>query len=211
MAQGGLRGGQHHGAAGGAVLHGFENAEEQALARRREQVNAIEIGEAGKGGRIGVGDQPFAGIAALKGGCGQWRAAEEIVCQGLLAGAVLAFNGGHLHVGRGHISLHEQLAPGGADAHNLQGGRRLNFNEGEAGDGGLGLELSGGLHGSQRASPPWPNKQSVANRSLIGGGAKNMNRRDGGIFAARVGRCLVFFGPLRGLYRKRLEGSSEKI
>ena len=56
-----------------------------------------------------------------------------------------------------------------------------------------------------------PNRPYRANRGLIGARSKNMNRRDGGIFAARVGRCLVFFGPLRGLYRKRLEGSSEKI
>ena len=35
-------------------------------------------------------------------------------------------------------------------------GRRVGFDEREPGGGGLGLELSGALHGSQRASPPWP-------------------------------------------------------
>jgi hypothetical protein len=71
LAQRGLRGGQHHGAARRAVLEGLEHAQQQSLARRGEQVDAIQIGEAGEGGRIGVGDQPLAGVAALKAAAGQ--------------------------------------------------------------------------------------------------------------------------------------------
>ena len=92
LAQRGLRGGKQHGAARRAVLQRLENAQQQALAGRGEQVDAIEIGEAGEGGGIGVGDQPLAGVAALKAGAGQRRAAEEIAGQGLLAGAVFAFD-----------------------------------------------------------------------------------------------------------------------
>jgi hypothetical protein len=57
---------QEHGAAGRAVLHGFEDAEKQALSGRGEQVDAVKISKAGESGRVGVGDQPFAGVAALK-------------------------------------------------------------------------------------------------------------------------------------------------
>ena len=73
------------------------------------------------------------------------------------AGAVFAFDGGHLQVGRGHFSLHEELAPGSADADQMGCGGELHFDERETGEVGLrGLELRGALHGSQRASPPWP-------------------------------------------------------
>ena len=66
LAQRGLRGGEQDGAAGRAVLESAEDAEEQALSGRGEQVDAIEIGEAGEGGRVGVGGEPLAGIAALE-------------------------------------------------------------------------------------------------------------------------------------------------
>ena len=67
LAQRSLRRCEQNGAARRAVLKVFEDAEEQALAGRGEKVNAIEIGEAGKGGGIRVGSQPLAGVAALKG------------------------------------------------------------------------------------------------------------------------------------------------
>ena len=51
---------------GRTVLEGLENAEQQALSGRGEQVDAVEIGEAGEGGGIGVGGQPLAGVAALE-------------------------------------------------------------------------------------------------------------------------------------------------
>ena len=66
LAQRGLRRGEQDGAAGRAVLEGAENAEEQALAGRGEQVDAVEIGEAGEGGGVAVGGQPLARIAALE-------------------------------------------------------------------------------------------------------------------------------------------------
>ena len=66
LAQRRLRGGEQDGAAGRTILKGAENAEQQSLARRGEQVDAVEIGEAGEGGGIGVGGQPLARIAALK-------------------------------------------------------------------------------------------------------------------------------------------------
>ena len=119
LAQRGLRGGEDDGAARRAVLERLEDAEQQTLAGRGEQVNAIQIGEAGEGGGVGVGDQPLAGVAALEAGAGQRGAAEEIAGQGVLAGAVFALDGGDLHMGRGHLSLHEELAPGGADADEL--------------------------------------------------------------------------------------------
>ena len=87
-----------------------QGQEAQALNRVFPQagslsVDAIEIGEAGEGRWVGVRDQPLAGIAALEAGAGQGRTAEEIARQGLLPGAVLAFDGGHLHVGGGHFRL----------------------------------------------------------------------------------------------------------
>jgi len=71
LAERGLRRGKQNGAAGRAVLKVFEDAEEQALTRRGEKVDAIEIGEAGEGGGIGVGGEPLAGVAALKGAGGE--------------------------------------------------------------------------------------------------------------------------------------------
>ncbi len=154
LAERGLRRGQEHGAAGRAILQGLENAEQQALSGRGEQVDAVEIGEAGEGVGIGVGDQPLAGIAALESSCGQWRPAEEVAAEGLLARAVFAFDGGYLNGRGGHICLGKELAPGGADADDLHGRRRVCFDECEAGGGGLRRELSGALHDSQPASPP---------------------------------------------------------
>jgi hypothetical protein len=63
LAERGLRPGEQDGAANGAVLigavltgtvlDGLENAEEQALSGRGEEVDAIEISEAAEGGWIG--------------------------------------------------------------------------------------------------------------------------------------------------------------
>ena len=159
LAQRGMGRGEQDGASGGAILKGFEDAEQEALSGRGEQVDAVEVGEAGEGGGIGVGDEPFAGVAALEGGVGEGGAAEEIAGQGLLAGAGLALKSGDLEVGRGHFSLHEKFAPDGADADDLRGGNaggRFKVDQGQAGDRGVGLELSGALQWSQGASPPWP-------------------------------------------------------
>jgi hypothetical protein len=54
----------------------------------------------------------------------------------VLAGAVFAFDGGHLQMGRGHLRLHEELAPGGADADDLDERLGFGFNEGKPGEGG---------------------------------------------------------------------------
>ncbi len=183
LAQRGLRGGEQDGAAGRAVLQGFQNAEEQALSGRGEQVDAVKIDEAGQGGGIGVSDQPFAGIAALEGARGERGAAEEIAGEGLFAGAVFALNGGQLHVGRCHFSLHQQLSPGCAYTCDRRRLRRGGFNEGKARDGGLGLELSDALHGFQRASPSWPGSGDQANRCLIGIERESMNRKGAEILA----------------------------
>ncbi len=111
-----FRRGDEDDAAGRAILQGFEDAEEQALAGRGEEIDAVEIEEAGHGDGIGVGGQPLAGVAALEGGVQERRAGEEIAGEGGFAGAVLALNDGELQMRRGHLSLDEQLAPGGADA-----------------------------------------------------------------------------------------------
>ncbi len=105
----------------GAVLKGFEDAEKQTLAGRGEQVDAIEIGEADEGGGVGVGYQPFAGVAALEGGISQRGAFVEITGQGLLAASVLTLDGGYLDVGGGHFSLHKEFAPCRAYAYDLVG------------------------------------------------------------------------------------------
>jgi hypothetical protein len=136
LAERGLRGGEDNGAAGGTVLECLEDAEKQTLAGRGEEVNAVEIGEAGKGGGVSIGNQPLAGVAALECGVGEGGTVEEITGQGLLAAAVLAFNGGNLDVGCGHFSLHKELAPGGANAYNLKGVGGIQLDQREAGDGG---------------------------------------------------------------------------
>jgi hypothetical protein len=56
LAERGLRGGEEDGASGGAVLEGFEDAEEEILPGSGEEVDAVEEGEAGEGGGVGVGD-----------------------------------------------------------------------------------------------------------------------------------------------------------
>ena len=155
LAQGYLRGSEDYGASGGAILEGLEEAEQEALTRRSEQVDAIEIGEAGEGGRIGVGYEPLARVAALKEGCAGGIAergtAEQIAGQGLLADSRLAFNGGHLEVRGGNLSLHEQFAPGSADAHHLHAWVGLKIHKLQAGVGEL--KWSRALHGDQDASP----------------------------------------------------------
>jgi hypothetical protein len=128
-----LRGGDQNGAAGRTVLKVLENAEEQPLAWRGEKVDAIEISKADKSGGIGVCGQPLASVATLKGVVGESRAAEEIARESVLAGAVLALNGGDLDVGRDHFGLHKELAPGGTYANNLDGASAgIELNEAEA-------------------------------------------------------------------------------
>ncbi len=145
--------GEQNGAARRAVLKILEDTEEQALAGRGEEVNAIEIGESGKGGGIGVGSEPLAGVAALKSAGGERRSTEEIAGKSMLSCAVLAFNSGDLEMGRDHLRLHEELAPGCADADDMDGGTgRIKLHERKAGGGGLRVEWSGAMHGSQPAS-----------------------------------------------------------
>ena len=155
LAQGCLGGCQDYGASGGTVLESLEEAEEQALSGRGEEVDAIKVGEAGKSGRIGIGYQPLAGIAALKDGCvggvAEWGTAVEIAGQGLLADSGLAFNGGDLQVGRGDLGLHDQFAPGRAHAHHLHCRVGFKINKPQAGVGEL--KWSRALHGNQDASP----------------------------------------------------------
>ena len=164
LAQRGLRGCEQDGAASRTVLERLEKAKQKALARRGEQVNTVEISEAGERGGVSVSDQPFAGVAALKAAGGERRAAEEIAGQGLFADAVFSLDGGQMNMRRGHFSLHEQLAPCGADSDGLRGKGGLDLNEGEAGDGRL--VMSGALHGSQRASPPRPKKRFQGRQSF---------------------------------------------
>ena len=158
-------------------MHGFEDIEQQALAGRREQVDAVEVGEAGEGGGIGVRDQPLAGVAALEAGGSERGAAEQILGQGLLAGAVFAFNGGHLDVRGDHVGLGQQLAPGSADADDLDGRLCVSLDQGQARAVALWLELSGALHHNQRASPPWRYQRYQANSLFIDGGRENLKGR----------------------------------
>jgi len=76
------------------------------LSGRSKQIHAIEIREAGHGCGIGIGGEPLARIPALKRCGGKGRALKEIARQGVLAGTVLAFNGGDLEMRRGHFRLH---------------------------------------------------------------------------------------------------------
>jgi hypothetical protein len=73
-------------------LEGLEDAEEQALSGRGEEVDAVEIGEAAEGGGIELSGEPLAGVAAQKIGLGERRVVEEIAGEGLLAGAGLALD-----------------------------------------------------------------------------------------------------------------------
>jgi len=107
LAQGRLRGGQHHGAARRTVLQSLENAQKQPLAGRGEKIDTIEISEARQCGRVGVANQPLACVAALEAGAGQRRAAEDKAGQGVLTDARFALNGGHLKMRRSHLRLHQ--------------------------------------------------------------------------------------------------------
>ena len=127
--------GDKNGAAGRAILEGFENAEEESLAGRGEQVDAVEVDESGHDGRVGLVDQPLAGVVALEGGARQGRVGMHEARQGLLAGAALAFNGGQLHVGRDHFGLEEEFSPGGVDADDLGVGRQVDVEKLEGGRG----------------------------------------------------------------------------
>jgi hypothetical protein len=68
LAERSLRGGEEDGAAGGTVLEGFEDAEEEALSGRGQEIDAVEECKAGDGGGVGVGYKPLASIAALETG-----------------------------------------------------------------------------------------------------------------------------------------------
>jgi hypothetical protein len=104
------------------------------LPRRCEEVDAVEEGESGQGGWVGVGDEPLTGVAALKAGVGEGGAAEEVAGEGVLSGTLFSFNGGNVDVGGGHVGLGEELAPGSADAYQLEGLGRVQFDKGKAGD-----------------------------------------------------------------------------
>jgi hypothetical protein len=52
----------------------------------------------------------------------------------VLAGAVFALDGGDLDVRGGHVGLGDELSPGGADANELKGLGRVQFDEGKAGN-----------------------------------------------------------------------------
>ena len=147
-----LRGSNQNGVAGRTVLKVSENAKEQSLSRRGEKVDAIEIGEAGKGGCVGVCGQPLASVAALKVAGRKGRTAEQIARESVLAGAVLTLNGGDLDLRCDHIGLHEELAPGGTYADNLDGvNAGIELDEAEAG--WLRVEWSRTMHGIQLAAP----------------------------------------------------------
>lgn len=147
-----MRGSNQNGATGGTVLKVLENAEEQPLAGRGEKVDAIKISEADESGGISVCGQPFTRVAALKVAGGKGRAAEQITRESVLAGAVFALNGGDLDVRRDHISLHEELAPGGTYADSLDGASAgIELDEAEARR--LRVEWSRAMHGIQLAVP----------------------------------------------------------
>ena len=138
-----LRGSDDDSAAGRAVLKGFEDAEKQSLARRGEQVNAIEVHEANECRGIRVGGEPLSRIAALEAGADKGRMAEQVARQGLLAAPVLALDGCDLQMGRGHFNLHKELAPCRADADDVDGrGSRIHIDERKARSRGKRLELS---------------------------------------------------------------------
>ena len=188
LAQRRFRRGKDDGAAGCAILEGFEDAEEESLAGRGEQVDAVEVGEAGESGGVGAHGEPFAGIAAFETGVGERGEREEKAGQGLFACALFAFDGGNLEVRRGHLRLHDEFAPGCAYSHDLAQGRGVDLDESESGDGRLDLELSGALHGSQRASPSWPGDVLGSHRS---------HRRLGGKLEPELGvgcRCCPIAG-----------------
>jgi len=151
LAERSLRGGENDGAAGGTVLEALEDAEQEALSGRGEEVDAIEISKAGQGGWIGVGDEPLAGVAALKAGTSERGAAIQIAGEGLLARPRLALKGGYLNVRGGHLSLQDEFPPGGADSDKLGGLGGVTIDKGDAG--GCGLELGGAIQGSQREPP----------------------------------------------------------
>jgi hypothetical protein len=190
LAQRSLGGGEEDGAAGGSILKDFKDAEEEALAGRGEEVNAVEECESGEGGWIGVGGEPFASITTLKAGTGEGGAAEEVAGEGVFAGTLFAFDGSELDVRGGHIGLGDELSPGSADADELKGLRRIQRNEGKAIDraeaGGWCVDLSGGLHNAGRSSPPpmpggYAGRKQVqsANVAVIGVGWGNMRGRGG--------------------------------
>jgi hypothetical protein len=93
---------------------------------------------------------------------------------------VLAFNGGELQVGCGHLSLDEQLAPGGADT-DEGSGAGLGFDESgagarkagscQAGSGGRGgWKRNGRLLACQRSpSLHDPGSYTRADKCVIGG------------------------------------------
>lgn len=66
-----FRGDGEDGAARRTILERFEDAEKQTLPGRGEEIDAVEIEEAGHGGGVGVGGEPLACIAALKEGGGE--------------------------------------------------------------------------------------------------------------------------------------------
>jgi hypothetical protein len=161
LAQRSFRRGENDGAAGRAILKRLEDAEEQALSGRGEEIDAVEVGEACKGSGISVGGEPLARVATLKLGATHGRTAEEVARESLLAGAVFAFNGGNLEMGRGHFSLQKQLAPGRADSDDVDGcgegvtvrrGSGGQLDESEARVAGLRAKRTGVLHGIQGAS-----------------------------------------------------------
>jgi len=185
LAERGLRGRDEDSAAGGTVLERLEDSQEEPLAGRREQVDAIEIGKAYERGGIAVGGEPLARVAALKAGAAERRMAKEIARKRVLAGAVFAFNGGDLEMRRSHLSLGEEFAPGCANAYDVDGsGFSFELNKREA-DGSGVLDLSGTLHRAKCASPR--TRVCRTYTGFIDGRGKNMKWIRDGISTGRRG------------------------
>ena len=109
----------------------------------------------------------------------------------MFADAGFALDGGDLHVGRGHLSLHQQLAPSRADADDAgqlaTRARRAMSGKAEGWD-WKWLALCMGLNVPRLRGP----RQTYrANSGFIGGEEKNMNRR--GVDSLRFG-CIADSG-----------------
>jgi len=139
-------------------------------------------------GGIGVGDEPFAGVAALEGGVGEGGAAEEIAARVCLPEPGSPSRAATWRWGAAIFSLHEKFAPDGADADDLRAGNaggdsrstRVRRRPGVGLDEWCSAMVSG-------ASPPWPWTEVPGQQMCYRRAGKNLRRGDEDISPALEG------------------------
>jgi hypothetical protein len=116
LAQGGMGGGEEKEAGGGVALEEFEKAEQQVLACRGEQVDAVEVERSLERRDFAVGGEPGACVRAAERQVGEGGLAVRSLAEEMLASAGFSLEERDMGVGCNHPGLEQEAAQSGTDA-----------------------------------------------------------------------------------------------